>query len=769
MSSSTTPFFKMGNTGSNYNINVDSLTFNNVSSGFLYLGSTGLAGLPSVTTVTPEYIALNSITAEKLATSSVTSAKLQPNIYLSGAPTVDTPGATGVSNQIANTEYVKTAINNLVNSAPTSLDTLNELATALGNDGSFFNTINNSLATKVSTTGNEIVSGIKSFDVLPQVAANLTVTTNNQLTTKSYVDTQFALYQGDTGSQGRQGVQGEQGIQGFMGAQGGQGIQGFVGAQGAQGAQGAKGGITGATGFQGLRGITGAQGATGAQGSTGGRTGAIGATGFTGAQGQTGTTGVTGITGRIGLIGSVSNYTTAETNITISANYTIPSLTDGVTRYIIPQTTYTATNAGFNGAIYAVCAIGNYVYIGGNFTSPYIYLCRFDPSNNTFSAVPNFSISQRPYVMCGVNGYLIIGFEYAKQSQWFSSGISGVNNWLCMYDTVNVTGKYMQGYYAYGPLRTFDGTGGCSVKTLGGSGTVCYIAGSFSYANALAVNSFCCYDTASDTFFNPGGVYPTWPLNFYPSYTSQMCAVNNILYINDTYNSTNVWQLNLTNGSFTKMVFTLSGYTGYTLNGSHPWPVTIGTTTYIYGIYAKTSSTYPQLHLAYNTVTNQFAVIYTTTDSSNFIDFENVCQVGTDIYVYTSMSRYYALTGLVPGKTVNYIFKMDLLTNNFYALGTGVNAFSRSNIMCNIGNKVFIGCGITTINSLSTNYFAYITTSPTLQSSSLNITYNNNIITTLTPANPFEEIETTTVSGLTGATGTKQYLTLLCSGKKYVF
>jgi hypothetical protein len=88
--------------------------------------------------------------------------------------------------------------------------------------------------------------------------------------------------------------------------------------------------------------------------------------------------------------------------------------------------------------------------------------------------------------------------------------------------------------------------------------------------------------------------------------------------------------------------------------------------------------------------------------------------------------------------------------------------------MCNIGNKVFIGCGITTINSLSTNYFAYITTSPTLQSSSLNITYNNNIITTLTE-NQFEEIETTTVAGLTGAPSSRKYLSLLCSGKKYVF
>ena len=43
---------------------------------------------------------------------------------------------------------VNTAVSNLVNSAPTTLDTLNELATALGNDASFATTITNSLATK---------------------------------------------------------------------------------------------------------------------------------------------------------------------------------------------------------------------------------------------------------------------------------------------------------------------------------------------------------------------------------------------------------------------------------------------------------------------------------------------------------------------------------------------------------------------------------------------------------------------------------------------
>lgn len=47
----------------------------------------------------------------------------------------------------ATTTYVGTAISNLVNSAPTTLDTLNELATALGNDANFSTTITNMVGT----------------------------------------------------------------------------------------------------------------------------------------------------------------------------------------------------------------------------------------------------------------------------------------------------------------------------------------------------------------------------------------------------------------------------------------------------------------------------------------------------------------------------------------------------------------------------------------------------------------------------------------------
>jgi hypothetical protein len=50
------------------------------------------------------------------------------------------------------TTSVSTAVANLVDSAPTSLDTLNELAAALGDDASFSTTVNNAIAAKVAQT-----------------------------------------------------------------------------------------------------------------------------------------------------------------------------------------------------------------------------------------------------------------------------------------------------------------------------------------------------------------------------------------------------------------------------------------------------------------------------------------------------------------------------------------------------------------------------------------------------------------------------------------
>jgi len=66
----------------------------------------------------------------------------------SGAMFTITPADSTNTTQVATTAYVKSNIANLISSAPATLDTLNELATALGNDASFSTTVINSLSTK---------------------------------------------------------------------------------------------------------------------------------------------------------------------------------------------------------------------------------------------------------------------------------------------------------------------------------------------------------------------------------------------------------------------------------------------------------------------------------------------------------------------------------------------------------------------------------------------------------------------------------------------
>ena len=76
-------------------------------------------------------------------------------IIASTAPTLNS--------HLANKQYVDTAISNLVSFAPTALDTLNELASALGNDANLATTVSNSLGTKAGLSANNTFSGNNIF------------------------------------------------------------------------------------------------------------------------------------------------------------------------------------------------------------------------------------------------------------------------------------------------------------------------------------------------------------------------------------------------------------------------------------------------------------------------------------------------------------------------------------------------------------------------------------------------------------------------------
>jgi hypothetical protein len=80
-----------------------------------------------------------------------------------GTVIVPTVSQADNSTKVASTAYVDTAVSNLINSAPSALNTLNELATALGNDSNYSTTITTALGTKGALSGNNTWSGDNTF------------------------------------------------------------------------------------------------------------------------------------------------------------------------------------------------------------------------------------------------------------------------------------------------------------------------------------------------------------------------------------------------------------------------------------------------------------------------------------------------------------------------------------------------------------------------------------------------------------------------------
>jgi hypothetical protein len=87
--------------------------------------------------------------------------------------------------------YVDSSIAALLDSAPGALDTLNELAAALGDDPNFATTVTNEIATKVSKAGDTLTGSLAMGG--NKVTGLGAPTANNDAATKTYVDTADAL------------------------------------------------------------------------------------------------------------------------------------------------------------------------------------------------------------------------------------------------------------------------------------------------------------------------------------------------------------------------------------------------------------------------------------------------------------------------------------------------------------------------------------------------------------------------------------------------
>lgn len=107
----------------------------------------GLVQLSSATDSNSEELAATPKAVKAVMDEAKTKAPLD-SPALAGTPTTPTPDASATGLEIANAAFVRLLIAALVDSVPESLDTLQELADALGNDPNFSTTVLNALAGK---------------------------------------------------------------------------------------------------------------------------------------------------------------------------------------------------------------------------------------------------------------------------------------------------------------------------------------------------------------------------------------------------------------------------------------------------------------------------------------------------------------------------------------------------------------------------------------------------------------------------------------------
>jgi len=112
------------------------------------------------TKIQSEQIADSAITTDRIAADAITTAKIADSVALGGSPTTTTQSGSDNSTKIATTEYVTSAISSLIDSAPSTLNTLNEIAAALNDDANFNTTVTNSIAAKLPLAGGTMTGAL---------------------------------------------------------------------------------------------------------------------------------------------------------------------------------------------------------------------------------------------------------------------------------------------------------------------------------------------------------------------------------------------------------------------------------------------------------------------------------------------------------------------------------------------------------------------------------------------------------------------------------
>ena len=104
------------------------------------------------------------ITSAHITDTAITATDIHSTFDLTGKTVTVANASTGDNDTTAaNTAFVQQELAALVDSAPGTLNTLNELAGALGDDANFSTTVTTALSNRVQTTGDETIAGIKTF------------------------------------------------------------------------------------------------------------------------------------------------------------------------------------------------------------------------------------------------------------------------------------------------------------------------------------------------------------------------------------------------------------------------------------------------------------------------------------------------------------------------------------------------------------------------------------------------------------------------------
>jgi hypothetical protein len=163
------------------------------SSAATFTGGTFSSGTITSATITSATITSSTIHNSTFTSGTVTSSTIASGTLgtdlAAGGYKVTGLGTPSANSDAATKSYVDTQVANLVDSAPGTLDTLNELAAALGDDPNYATTITNALAAKLSLSGGTMTGAIAMGS--NKITGLGTPTASTDATTKAYIDDVF--------------------------------------------------------------------------------------------------------------------------------------------------------------------------------------------------------------------------------------------------------------------------------------------------------------------------------------------------------------------------------------------------------------------------------------------------------------------------------------------------------------------------------------------------------------------------------------------------